>query len=174
MQTIALFYGSTNGNTAAVVQQIQQAFAATGLAAVELLDIADYYLDEMLDFDRIILGVPTWNTGQLQQDWEAIFPEFDSLDLHGKTIALFGLGDQVGYPTTFADALFFVADKVRERGAQLVGRWPTVGYTFTNSWAVEADSFIGLVLDEDNQSELTPLRVAVWVQQLSNEFKLKA
>lgn len=174
MQTIALFYGSTNGNTAAVAQRIQQEFAATALATVELLDIAEFYLDEMLDFDCLILGVPTWNTGQLQQDWEASFAEFDHLDLQGKTIALFGLGDQAGYPATFVDALFFVADKVRERGAQLVGRWPTVGYTFTASWAVEMDTFIGLVLDEDNQPELTPLRIGVWVQQLINEFKLKA
>ncbi len=173
MHDIALFYGSTNGNTAAVAQLIQREFAAVAPVNVELFDIAEFYLEEMLDFDRLILGIPTWDTGQLQKDWETILAEFSSLDLHGKRVALFGLGDQVGYPTTFVDALFFLATQVRERGAQLVGRWPTIGYNFASSWAVVDGAFVGLVLDEDNQSALTELRVATWVQQLLTEFDLK-
>ncbi|MFN8492956.1 MAG: flavodoxin [Caldilineaceae bacterium] len=170
MYHIGLFYGSTNGNTAQVAQLIQREFAARGAANVELFDVAEYYLETLLDFDTLILGVPTWNIGQLQRDWEAIFAEFDELDLTGKRVALFGLGDQVGYPDTFLDALFFVADKVRERGAQLVGLWPTNGYHFAQSWAVEGDHFLGLALDEHDQSELTAPRVAAWVQQLRGEF----
>lgn len=173
MRSIALFYGSTNGNTTAVAQLIQREFAATGAATVELFDIADFFLEEMLDFELLLLGIPTWDTGQLQKDWEQVFAEFDNLDLGGKRIALFGLGDQVGYPATFVDALCFLANKVSERGAQIVGRWPTLGYTFTSSWAVADGVFVGLVLDEDNQPELTELRVAAWVQQLLTEFELK-
>ena len=170
MRHIGLFYGSSNGNTAQVAQLIQRAFAANGAATVALFDIADYYLETVLDFDYLILGVPTWDTGQLQRDWEAVFAEFDELDLTGKQVALFGLGDQVGYPDTFMDALFFVGDKARERGAQLVGAWPTTGYTFAQSWAVADGQFIGLVLDEHNQRQLTDARIAVWVQQVLREF----
>ncbi|MEZ4866463.1 MAG: flavodoxin [Caldilineaceae bacterium] len=168
---IGLFFGSTDGNTAYVADLIKAEFALTGQMTVELFDIAEFYLTEMLTFDYLMLGVPTWNTGQLQQDWEANLAELDELDLTGKRVALFGLGDQIGYPTTFADALFFVADKVQERGAQLVGRWPTVGYTFDQSWAVVDGAFVGIVLDQENQPELTPLRIAVWVQQLLTEFR---
>ncbi|MDQ3250472.1 MAG: flavodoxin [Chloroflexota bacterium] len=169
---IGLFYGSTNGYTAQVAGMIQQAFTAYGAAGVELFDIADYSLTGLLDFEWLILGVSTWNTGQLQRDWESAFAELDELDLHGKTVALFGLGDQAGYPDTFLDALFFVADKVRERGARLVGAWPTAGYTFQQSWAVEDQRFLGLALDEDQQASLTPARVAMWVQQVIEEFKI--
>ena len=172
MQKIGLFYGSTDGHTAQVAQQIQAEFAARALATVELFDIAEFYLDEMLVYERVILGMPTWNTGQLQRDWEAVFDEFDSLDLEGKRVALFGLGDQIGYAHTFVDALFFLAGKVREQGGQLVGFWPTVGYTYAQSWAVENDRFLGLVLDEENQPDLTELRIRVWVQQLAVEFQL--
>ncbi|MEZ4725910.1 MAG: flavodoxin [Caldilineaceae bacterium] len=172
MKTIGLFYGSTNGATAAVAEMIQAAFAERGVT-VELLDIAEYLLETMLDFDQLILGVSTWNVGQLQADWEAVYPELDELDLTGKQVALYGLGDQVGYPDTFLDALFFVADKVRERGATLVGRWPVAGYTFTQSWAVEDGQFLGLAVDEDNQAELTEERINVWVAQLIGEFRLE-
>lgn len=170
MLEIGLFYGSTNGNTAQVAQMIQRLFAEYKAGTVELFDIADYYLETMLDFDKLILGVPTWNTGQLQKDWERVFDELDKLDLTGKQVALFGLGDQLGYPDTFLDALFFVGDKVRERGAQLVGAWPIQGYQFEQSWAVEAGRFLGLALDEHNQGEQTDARIEVWVQQLITEF----
>ncbi len=173
MLSIGLFYGSTNGATAQMAQMIQHEFESNNVAKIELFDIAEFYLESMLDFDYLILGVSTWNIGQLQKDWEAIFEEFDTLDLTGKIVALYGLGDSVGYPDTFLDALFFVADKARERGAQLVGAWPVAGYQFDQSWAVEDGQFIGLALDEDNQRDLTSARVAAWVKQLTNEFGLK-
>ncbi|MCC9078890.1 flavodoxin [Litorilinea aerophila] len=170
---IGLFYGSTDGNTEAVAREIQACFARKGYDLVELVDVAEYYLAEMLEYDHLILGIPTWNVGQLQRDWEASFEELDELDLTGKQVAIFGLGDQVGYPDTFVDAMCFLAEKVEERGATLVGAWPTEGYHFRQSWAVREGRFMGLVLDELNQPELTPGRVEQWVEQLIQEFQLK-
>ncbi|HRW05817.1 MAG TPA: flavodoxin [Caldilineaceae bacterium] len=172
MHKIGLFYGSTDGNTAVAAERIQEEFQRRDLATVDLFDVAEAYLDEMQLYDYLILGIPTWDTGQLQRDWEEAFDEFDSLDLSGKTVALFGLGDQHGYANTFADALFFVADKVQAQGARLVGRWPTVGYTFAQSWAADGEHFLGLVLDEVNQPQLSELRIQVWVQQLAVAFAL--
>jgi flavodoxin I len=167
---IGLFFGSTDGNTLRVAELIEQRLTAQNEVQVELLDIADYFLDALLDFDYLILGVPTWNIGQLQQDWDAVFEEFEHLDLTGKTVAVFGLGDQIGYPDTFVDALFFIGNKVQERGAQLVGRWPATGYDFRQSWALDGDQFIGLVVDEHHQAHMTKERIARWVAQVLDEF----
>lgn len=169
---IGLFYGSTNGNTAAVAGLIQREFAEQANVEVQLFDVADYYLEEMLDFDILILGIPTWNIGQLQRDWDAIIEEFDEVALESKKAAVFGLGDQVGYPDTFGDALFFLADRLESQGIKLAGSWPTEGYTFTGSWALRDGRFIGMMIDEDNQSELTQSRVTAWVRQLIDEFGL--
>jgi flavodoxin I len=174
MIRIGLFYGSTDGHTADVAARLKARLDALlppgSEEAVELFDVADYYLEEMLDFPCLILGAPTWNHGQLQRDWERVIEEFGALDLRGKRAAVFGLGDQVGYPDTFADALFFIADQLRAAGAALVGRWPRTGYDFRASWAVEDGELLGLVLDEDNQPELTETRLEAWSRQIVREF----
>ena len=174
MPRIGIFYGSTDGHTAATAAELKtqlDAFTATaGEEGAELFDIADYYLEEMLAFDCLVLGIPTWNHGQLQRDWEDVLEEFDTLDLTGKRAAVFGLGDQHGYPDTFADAIFFLADKLRNQGAALVGAWPTDGYNFNASWAAEDGRFLGLVLDEHNQPDLTAPRLASWSRQIWQEF----
>ncbi|RIK57143.1 MAG: flavodoxin [Chloroflexi bacterium] len=169
---IGLFFGSSTGATAAAAQLIQSAFVRRFGVEVELFDVADYFLEEMAGFDYLIVGIPTWNIGQLQRDWENVIEEFDELDLSGKHAALFGLGDQAGYPGSFVDAMIFLADLLEARGATLAGAWPTDGYTFIRSWAVRDGRFVGLVLDEDNQPELTPGRVEAWVSQLGREWML--
>ena len=170
MKPIGLFYGSTNGATAAIAERIKEQFESAHQQPVELLDISEYYLEELADFDQLVLGIPTWDRGQLQRDWEAILEEFDQLDLSRKRVAIFGLGDQIGYPDTFLDAVFFLAEKVRERGATLVGKWPTEGFQFTQSWAVEEGKFLGLALDEENQPALSELRIHQWVELLMQEL----
>ena len=176
MASIGLVYGSTNGHTARVAQQIKtlldDRFAPAGAEIVELFDLAEFYLEDVTGFDFLICGAPTWNTGQLQRDWEAAIDELDALDLTNVKAAVFGLGDQVGYPDTFGDALFFVADHLRSRGAILVGHWPVTGYDFTSSWAVEDGQFLGLMLDEDNQSELTEARLEAWLDDVATAFQL--
>ena len=91
MPKIGIFYGSTDGNTMHVAERIKEkldpVLARQGVEEAELLDVADYYLGDMLEFDFLILGVPTWNVGQLQRDWEAVLPEFDEIDLRGKKVA---------------------------------------------------------------------------------------
>ena len=116
------------------------------------------------------MGIPTWNVGQLQDDWLILFPKLDELDFSGKKVALFGVGDQLGYPDNFLDALGMLARKLRERGATLVGRWSTEGYDFSASKAQEGNQFVGLGLDEYNQEDKTDGRIATWLGQVQREF----
>ncbi len=173
---IGLFYATTTGVTAAIAQRIAEALHREAKTrghttlSIEVLDIADYFVESMEEFDALVLGVPTWNVGQLPRGWEQVLDEFDDLTLTGRQAALFGIGDQRGYPDTFADALLFLADKLRAAGATLVGQWSLTNYSFTRSWAVEDGQFLGLVIDEINQPELTDERIAVWAADLVTAF----
>lgn len=170
----ALFYGSNNGATAEAAEKIAEAFKTQVGLKPALLDIATTPLKTMLEFSQLILGCPTWYVGDLQDDWDTHVSELDALDLTGKQVALFGTGDQVCYSDTFQDALGILGRRCRERGAQIVGWWPTEGYDFSASQGVENGLFFGLALDDDTQHGLSGVRIQTWVSQLVTEFGVLA
>ncbi|VUC75819.1 flavodoxin FldB [Salmonella sp. NCTC 11881] len=65
----------------------------------------------MEQYDVLILGIPTWDFGEIQEDWEAVWEQLDDLNLEGKIVALYGMGDQLGYGEWFLDALGMLHDK---------------------------------------------------------------
>ncbi|PLZ87192.1 flavodoxin [Fischerella thermalis CCMEE 5198] len=168
MSKIGLFFGSTTGKTELVTQTIQKEFG--GDDVVTLHNIMDADEDDFADYQYLIIGCPTWNIGELQSDWEGFFPQLDNIDFKGKKVAYFGTGDQIGYADNFQDAMGILEEKITELGGTTVGYWPTDGYDFNESKAVKNGKFVGLALDEDNQSDLTDERIKAWVAQLKKEF----
>lgn len=167
MAKIGLFYGTQTGNTQTAAETIQKEF---GSSSVELYDVANVDPDDLVAYDCLIIGCPTWNIGELQADWEGFYEELDSVDFTGKKVAYFGPGDQIGYADNFQDAMGILEEKISELGGTTVGHWPTDGYDFSESKAVKDGKFVGLALDDDNQSELTDSRIKQWVAQLKQAF----
>ncbi|MFW5943276.1 MAG: flavodoxin [Chloroflexota bacterium] len=172
MTPIGLFYGTNTGFTEVVAGIIQKEFEMVAPHLITAHDISAEPIETMLLYDYLIVGCPTWNVGQLQDDWDDVFLSLEDLDLSGKKIAIYGLGDQYGYPENFCDAIGILGRKFREQGAELVGFTSSEGYQFSYSRGVEDGQFMGLALDEDNESDRTEERVIDWVWQLVDEFDL--
>jgi flavodoxin I len=152
---------------------IKELIEQTGLATVDLHDVGYTNLKEMERYDYLILGVSTWDIGHLQADWAVKFDMLDELDLTGKRVALYGMGDQYGYPDSFVDAMDILWTKIMEQGIEPAGFCVVdESYEFEYSRAVIDGVFIGLALDEDNQSELTRQRTQAWVQVVLEDFGL--
>lgn len=168
---IALFYGSSTCYTEMSAEKIQQCLGET---QVDLFNIADEPMISTQFYTQIIFGIPTWDYGELQEDWEEIWDEIDELDFTGKTVALYGQGDQEGYPEWFLDAMGYLHSKLVKRGASMIGYWPNEGYEFEASKALTADDshFVGLALDDDSQFDASQERIAIWCQQLQERFQL--
>ncbi len=166
---IGLFYGSSTCYTEMASEKIRDAI---GEDLIDIHNVDTTPITNAHFYNCLIMGIPTWDYGELQEDWEEIWPELDDLDLNGKYIALFGLGDQVGYPEWFLDAMGYLHDKLVGQGATLVGYWPAEGYEFENSQALTGDKnfFVGLALDEENEFEKTEDRIQKWSQQVLHEF----
>lgn len=178
---IGLFYGSSTCYTEMAAEKIckeletySESDDSDSKIRVDIFNVNQTSLVEVGFYTRILLGIPTWDYGELQEDWEDIWPEINDIDFNGKTVALFGLGDQIGYPEWFLDAMGYLHDKVESQGATLVGYWPNKGYTFEDSKALTEDqsSFVGLALDDETEFEKTDERIRLWCKQLKTEFKL--
>ncbi|MBU3005114.1 flavodoxin FldB [Paraglaciecola arctica] len=172
---IGLFYGSTTCYTEMAAEKIQtQLHHLTGYACVELFNIKDTTLSKTEQFDILILGISTWDFGELQEDWEATWQDIKTLNLAGKTVAIFGLGDQLGYAEWFQDAVGMLHDELLVLDCDVIGYWPNQGYEFLASKALTEDKnfFVGLCLDDENQYELTDERINNWCNQLITEIKL--
>jgi flavodoxin I len=163
MAKIRIFYGSSTGNTAIVAKMIQ---AELGDLAEYVKNIAAAKPGELSDADALILGVSTWEDGQLQGDWKRFLPKLNKVDLTGKTLALFGLGNADGFSGEFVTGLGTLYESVLGRGANIVGFWPAAGYRFQQSGALRGDMFVGLVIDHENESYKTAARVKQWVAQI--------
>ena len=168
MSKIGLFFGTQTGNTETLAEQIQLALGGEEVAVLH--DVADADLSDFEGFDYLVIGCPTWNVGELQSDWEALYDELDEIDFSGKQVAYFGVGDQVGYADNFQDAMGNLEEKIAGLGGKTVGYWSTDGYDFTASKAVRDGQFVGLALDEDNQADLTAGRIATWADQVKAAF----
>lgn len=178
MAKVGIFFGTDTGKTRRVAKLIHKAFGSDDVA--KPVNINRCELADVLEYDFLVLGTPTLGEGQMPglsvqcetENWEEFLPKLDGQDLSGKTIALYGLGDQVGYPDNFVDALGELYDTFADLGATLVGAWPSEGYEFNESAALDEDEFLGLVIDQDNQADQTDARVTKWVEQLKGEFSL--
>jgi flavodoxin I len=167
---IGLFYGTQTGNTETFAERIQQELGGTSV--VELHDVANAGVEDFQGYQYLIIGCPTWNVGELQADWEGLYDELDQISFSGKKVAYFGAGDQVGYAENFQDAMGILEAKISEKGGTTIGYWSTEGYDFNESKAVKNGKFVGLALDEDNQSDLSDSRIKAWASQLKREFGL--
>lgn len=168
MKKIGLFYGGATAKTAVVALKIQEAFAEN---EVVLIPIEGATRKEFESFNNIIAGTSTWFDGELPTYWDEFLPEIESIDMTGKKVALFGLGDQERYPDNFVDGIGILAEAFTKSNAELVGFMPVSDYQFTQSRAVKEGHFLGLALDVENQSEQTEERILKWVAELKKEFR---
>ena len=159
MKTVTVIYGSTTGNTERAAKQIA---ALLGGKAVPVAHATP------ADFgaDLLVLGTSTWGIGDLQDDWAAHIGTLRAAPLSGRAVALFGLGDQLSFGTSFVDAMGVLCEEAEKLDARIIGTWPADGYRHDASRAVRDGAFVGLALDDDNEAAETDARIAKWCAAL--------
>jgi len=172
MAKIGIFFGTDTGNTRRIAKDIQTLLGAE--LAAKPVNIRTASVDDLLQYDTLILGTPTYGEGELPglsngtstESWAEFLPKLAGHDFSGKTVAIYGLGNQKGYSKDFVSAMIFLHDSFKQCGATLLGASSTDGYTFKQSKAVVDGQFVGLALDQENQKDLTPSRLSAWLASL--------
>jgi flavodoxin I len=176
MTKVGIFFGTDTGNTRRIAKNI--ADVLTPAIAAKPVNIRNASVSSLLDYDTLILGTPTYGEGQLPglttgnatESWEEFLPKMAGLNLSGKKVAIYGLGNQKGYPGEFVDAMFYLYEQCKQCGATMIGAWDIAGYNFKASKAVVDGHFIGLALDQENQKDLTSARLDQWLNHLAESW----
>lgn len=166
MKKTALFYSASTVKTAMIAKKIREALDED----IPMVDIERAWKEDFMACDNLIAGASTWFDGELPTYWDEFLPEFSELDLKGKKVAIFGLGDQMRYPDNFADSVGILANAFKNCGAILVGFTSPEGYSFSKSLALKDGKLQGLVIDFENQPNLTNPRIKKWAKQLKTEL----
>lgn len=167
MSKIAIMYSFKATKSKQVADKLIKEFGKDA----EAID-ADKLTEEVFEsYDKIICGVPTWFDGELPNYWDEFVPALEEMNLKGKQIAYYGLGDQKGYPENFVDAIGVLSQIMENQGAKTVGLTSNKEYTYESSKAERGDKFVGLALDFENEAKKVSAKVKEWAEQLKAEFK---
>lgn len=153
-----IFFGSTTGVTEEVCKKVAKLLDADVFEASEI--------DKVDNYDFLIFATSTWGMGDLQDSWLDAIDSLKNKNLSNKKVALIGIGDQMGFSDTFVNGMGTIYDVVSELGCNIVGKTSTDGYDYSDSTAVRDGEFVGLAIDENNQSDLTDERIAKWVESV--------
>lgn len=168
MKKTGIFYGSSTGTCEDLANQIADKM---GVAASDVYSADKLSADLVKEYDLLILGTSTWGGGELQDDWYDGIKVLKSADLSFKSIALFGCGDSESYCDTFCDGMGILYEDLKDSGCSFIGnKVGTDGYSFSSSIAVVNGAFVGLVLDEVNESDKTAERIDNWTAELKKHI----
>jgi flavodoxin I len=167
MNKVGIFFGSTTGNTEAIAEMIKEKLGADN---VDTFNVESASIDEVKNYSNVIFGTSTWGLGDLQDDFQDFIGQLEGADLSGKVVALYGLGDGSAYAETFVDGIGEIYEAIDGNGCTIVGSVSKDGYDFDDSKALVDDEFVGLPLDEDNESDQHDARVEAWINSIKPHF----
>lgn len=166
MKKTAIFYSFNTHKTAQVANKIKELWDGQ----IDEINVEKATDDQLMAYHNYILGVPTWWDGELPNYWDELVPAIEDMSFKGKTFAIFGNGDQKGYPDNFGDAVGIMAELIEQQGGKVVGYTDSKDYEFDSSKALKGDEFVGLILDFENQARKTNSRIKNWVKQIANQM----
>lgn len=177
MNKIGIFFGTETGTTRLIAKKIQKKLGDD--IAEKPVNVNRIEPEDLLKYQCLILGTPSYGVGDipgksagcLESNWEEFIARFDTPDFTGKCIAFFGLGAQERYADRFCSSLIRLHDYFVMHGAEIIGHWSTENYTFQHSASVVNGEFVGLVIDQRTQGNLTEERIDKWLSQITPALK---
>ena len=174
MSKTALFYSPEGGNVNRVTNKLGELI---GNDRVDIIPVKEVEKGDVDKFDQVILlgstvGADHWDNEIVVDEWIEFFMKIKEISFEKKKVAIIGLGNSVLYPEHFADGMAVLYERIIKQNAEILGFVDAKDYDFTDSEAVNDDSFFcGLAIDEDNEAELTTERLEKWISSLKSDFE---
>lgn len=119
MEKTLIIYASMSGNTEDIAKLIGNALEEKAIE-VTYEEIEDCSIEQLVQYDRILVGSYTWGDGDLPYEAEDFYDALDGADLTGKKIGCFGSGDHA-YPK-FCEAAVLFSERFKHTGASVYSK----------------------------------------------------
>ena len=121
MGKIFMLYASATGNTELMAEAMVAYFEAQNNEVVtKTFDFDPIDVEELLDYDAILVGTHTWDDGELPYEVEDFYEELDDVDITGKVFGVFGSADS--FYDTYGGAVDLLGDRLGNLGAIVLQR----------------------------------------------------
>jgi len=174
MKKIGLFYWPIKGNVETVAKKIKEVYGAD---EVDIIDLSKAEPKHLFHYQNLIMGCSTvgsesWEDATEDNIWYKFLHkmEDDNIDLNGKKLAIYGLGDQMRYPYNFVDGMERVFSHIVNHNITHIAQWPNEGLTFKESLALHDNMFRGLAIDLDNDEDEAGATITKWVEMIKKEI----
>src|SRR5574344_537318 len=168
MNNTCIVYGSSTGTCEDIAPRIA---VRLGVDKNHVIDVNSLTPDIISSSDNLIFGTSTWGEGEIQEDWHDGLKIIRGCDFTDKNVAIFGCGDSVSFSDTFCSGMAQLWKEIGNKGAHMVGQVSTTGYTFDDSEVVVDGKFVGLALDNVNESDQADERIETWTEQIQQSLK---
>lgn len=119
MGKILVAYASTTGNTELMAEAIADHLNDhQHEVVIKSFDFDPIYVDEIAEYDAVLIGTHTWDDGSLPYEVEDFYDDLEDVDITGKIIGVFGSADS--FYDNYGGAIDLIADRVQQLGAKLL------------------------------------------------------
>lgn len=119
MGQILMLYASTTGNTELMAEAIVAYLEDKNFKVVtKTFDFDPIDVEELLEYDAVLVGTHTWDDGELPYEVEDFYEELDEVDLTGKVCGVFGSADS--FYDTYGGAVDLMGERLKRLGADMV------------------------------------------------------
>lgn len=160
MKKTVVIYGSTTGSCEDYANRIASKLGA------DVFNVTDVDGGKVEAYDNLLLGTSTWGEGDVQDDWYDGVKVLESANLKGRTVAIFGCGDAMGYPDSFCGGMAEIYRALKDSGANILGMVSAGDYNYGSSQAVIDGKFVGLAIDINEMDSKTEERIDKWIEEI--------
>jgi len=119
MGNILMLYASTTGNTELMAEDIVAYLEnKQHQVIIKTFDFDPIDVEELLDYDAVLVGTHTWDDGNLPYEVEDFYEELDEIDITGQIAGVFGSADS--FYDNYGGAIDLIGVRLENKGATMV------------------------------------------------------
>ena len=119
MGNILIVYTTSTGNTELMAEAIHDYLVRAHYnVKIKTFDFDIIDVNDLQQYDAILIGTYTWDDGELPYEVEDFYEELEDVDILGKVFGVFGSADS--FYDTYGGAIDLIADRLENLKAKLV------------------------------------------------------